>query len=383
MKRNSLSYFLYVVFRKDIGRKAMALLLAMILWVYLDQKVVLRKERLINIQVVEGENEFYRRVNQMSSGYYIVLPPNLMLVENLEDKRLSLWISGTKELIQGSLLGRRDLYESVMEGRDHIKKSLYFTRDDFEALKNRPNTKVSFAPDHIQLHIALRDSAKIFLSEDNLVLEGEEELAERGITKEGVTYDRSFVTIEGPKHEVEKIRQDNSLLKFESLSIRKAGQRPIEGNLKLSEELLDNKVTLGRPNLSVQVTITFSEKKLDHILEDVDVAVRFRQEFLPPEELSKITMEPNRVRLILRGPRSQIDLLTEKSPEALKEKILVYIDFSENAKSIGKSWEEFRDSGEVKYNYLTRRMVFSGFFDPSIEIEVEPAGISVKEVESE
>ena len=82
MKQRSFTELLYTVFRKDIGRKAMALFLAMLLWIYLDQKVVIRELHSLDVRVVQGMDEYYEESKGGTDLFFIVLPDRIMLKDN-------------------------------------------------------------------------------------------------------------------------------------------------------------------------------------------------------------------------------------------------------------------------------------------------------------
>ena len=115
MKRSRFSQFLYVVFRKDIGRKTMALALALVFWLILDQKVELRQPHTVPVVVVSGKEAFYQRSGNIDEALFIVLPEDLLLTESLKENSLKIGLSGPKELIQTNLIGKIDVQYQYLD----------------------------------------------------------------------------------------------------------------------------------------------------------------------------------------------------------------------------------------------------------------------------
>ncbi|MHC4941914.1 MAG: hypothetical protein ACYTG7_02735 [Planctomycetota bacterium] len=340
MRRSRFSHFLYVVFRKDIGRKAMALLLALVLWFYLDQQVVLRQTHSLSIQVVSGEQEYYQISGKMTEGFFIVLPENLMLMQNLQDNTLNIVLSGPKDMIQTNLIGRKNITGSDIGEFPQRRIQFNLIKEFFDALRAKESIGVEFHPPRITLTVAKRADTEILLTRDNLDLRGLKALQDRQVNIEDVDFNPNTISIEGPMPVIDEIEANPNLFKLESMVL---GSGEIKRrDLRLAPELRAKKISI-MGNDFVRVNVTLREEESERLLEDVDVLVFFRAQPLTPEERARIELQPGKVGVSFRGPHSQIDLLP--ADHILKRKVIVKIDLADaDVESQGLTLDEIMDT---------------------------------------
>ena len=390
MKREptGIAGFLYRTFRKDIGRKAMALLLAVILWVYLDQKVVVDKDYYLRIRVVT-EDEYAEEAQQDNWGYFLVIPPQLMEVEGVSEKELTVSLSGPVNLIPPRLRGRKDITMDDMRGRKEQRVPVFPLKRDFDALKGKERIGVDFSPHQFRVFLAEREAEQVVLTRDNVeAFLGLEQLQAQGREIAEVVFDPGNIFIEGPAPAVEEIRADNTRLKLEPMKLEGVERTTLDGFLGLSKTMRAKKISIRGAD-SVRVTVTLAEKKGDYLLEGLSVAVRFHGDFLSKEERTFLALDselpdPATVNVRFRGPRPEIDRLKGMERRVLKRKITPYIDLEEGGgEPRSRSFQEFLKTLKPG-SYVVSLLVSWGEFDPEVlEVIAEPRTVVVKPAKPE
>jgi len=344
MKRKSFSEHIYNIFRKDIGRKAMALLFAMILWIYLDGQLVSDQNRYLQVRVVEGRSEFDRERGYVDSDtFFIVISKELMLTREIETGRVSLKISGPKDSIPEKLIGKIFFDERTMGGDLQREKLIRLNRDQFDVLGDRERINITefFKPKEIKVALAMRGKATITLGDDNLLVNGME-LLDMNIDFP-IRYNPTDITLTGPAHEIEKIAANPKILKLQAINLTKRVQ-DMQTDLPLSRDWQDKKVTIQGNSDLVSVKVLFDEPEDVLVVKDVEINVRFNERFLTPGERAKIVLEARlgheqeeMVDITFKGPKPSIQELREKDLEDLRRLIWLYIDIS----SEESSFDEF------------------------------------------
>lgn len=376
MKRNNFTEFLYVVFRKDIGRKLMALVLALILWVWLDQKVVTREPHNLTVRVVYGDKAYMEQSASFTGeAFFIEIPENLILTEDLEDRILEVTLSAPKDILKSRLIGHRKISESDMKGRDELKIPINLSRDHFEALRREraKSVLVDFQPQQISVNLARRKTTEIELTRENVAFVGLEELRAKGIEIESVTFDPNTIKIEGPAPKIDEIAADNDRLQLESMVLSNIDKRQ---DLGLSRSMRNAKVSIQGSNRSVKVSVNLTEPIGERILEK-QVLVFFGGVPLKPEELARIELVPASVKIRFSGPRSQIEML--KSDDILRTRVLAMVDLSEVTVTGAATLDEIieKNPGITNVEIMQKTL----FFRPEIHIEPVDRTIQVNKKE--
>jgi len=383
VRRGPIINFLYVVFRKDIGRKTMALLLALILWVYLDQMVVVKQVHTLPFFFVQGENEFREVSTKNEKGFFFVLSQDVMLEKDPDESELKVHLSGPKELVQTTLIGRLDVRMSDLGGETKNDKEVFFIREYFNALMDKKSIFVEkFEQKTITLRLTRKRSAAISLSRKNLEISGIEDLEARGLSieEDKIRFEPNTLPIEGPADQIALIDRDNSLLKLESMDVKSATMAGISSPLRLSKEMLDKKISIRSSDREVHVNVYIQGKKEARVL-GVDVRVYFRGEPLELSQRSRIVVEsyiqgaPQKVNIKFMGSRSQMELLG--SDEALMRCVEPFIELEDVDRSGSFTFEEI--VSKLPAIPDLRLWIDPIAIDRSIKVDLEQRSIRVKE----
>jgi hypothetical protein len=370
VRRNNFTELLYFVFRKDIGRKLMALVLALILWVWLDQKVVTREPHNLTVRVVYGANAFMEQSASFSGeAFFIELPENLILEEDLVDRILQVTLSAPKDILKSRLIGHRKINESDMQGRDTLKIPIKLSKEYFEALRmeRAKSVLVDFDPPQIVVEIARRKTVEIELTRENVAFEGLEDLIAKGIEIETVTFDPNTIKIEGPAPVIDEIASDNIRLQLESMALSDIDKRQ---DLGLSRTMRDKKVSILGSNQSVKVSVNLTEPKDERILEK-EVLVLYRGTPLKPEQLARIELVPSSVKVRFSGPRSMIGILPPD--DILKTRVLAMVDLAETTVTGAATLDEIieKNPGITNVEIMRRTLIRP-------EIHIEPVDRTIQ-----
>lgn len=385
MRRRPFSQFLYRVFRQDIGRKAMALGLALIVWLLIDQKVVLRQTHNLPVRVVSGDDEFIQEQSNIEKGFFIVIPENLMLTQTQDVKRIEAILSAPKDVIQQQpklLIGDRVISRtSFGDEVDQRKFNVTVLRDYFDSLRDNTNISVEFRPNTITLNLARREKTQVVLTPDNVEFRGLEELRTKKRDIEEVVFEPNTITIEGPAPLIKEIDEDNTLLQLESLRL---DENDKDLKLGLSQSLIDQRISIKAAVQEVGVKVVLKEETSERVLENMGIMVYFGERPLTPEERARIELESEGVNVRITGPQSQIDIL--RGDTILRGKIQLQVNLDDVNADLGEALsldDVIADKLGIPFDIKV--YLDSGFRSrPSIKIEPEQPTIRVvKKADSE
>jgi len=322
--------FFYITFRKDIGRKLMALFLAILVWVYVAQKVDDRKEHELHIHVVQGQEAYLEQSNLVDEGFFIILPENVMEISSIdgntfiEEKILRVILSGPSERLPTKLVGKYAFsFQNLTDGSDAVDEKVTILREFFPDLLSASGIRVTFEPKRIDLRLAHRKEINISLSAANNLNIVNELPPANDLSYEPaqVTFDPTNVTLSGPAPEIDRIKKDSSVFKLETVDFSKIG---IGATLQLhgSPEMLKKKITLRTRDNVIAVNLKIKEKETEESL-FVPISLLDNGKPLPSEELDKIEPEEEMVEVVLKGRRSALQNLSDEERQA---RILVVID---------------------------------------------------------
>ncbi|MFH1998109.1 MAG: hypothetical protein ABIK28_00445 [Planctomycetota bacterium] len=382
MRRRPFSEFLYRVFRQDIGRKAMALGLACIVWLLVDQKVVLRQPHILPVRVVSGDEEYNQASMNIDDCFFIVIPEDLMLMESLDVKKLDAILSAPKELIQSRLVGKKEITRTAF-GDEYKQRKMSFTvsRDYFDALRTRESIGVQFSPRSITLNLARRVRTQVVLSQDNVEFKGLDELRAKGRDIEEVIFVPNTITIEGPAPVIERIAQDNRLLQLESLRL---DDKDKDLKLGLSQGMIDQKLSIKAAVQEVGLKVLLKEETGERVLESMRIQVYFGERPLTLDERARIELESKGVNVRFIGPQSQIDIL--RGDNILRRKVQLQVNLDDVNADLGEALSlDDIISNKLGIPFDIKVFLESGFLSrPSIRIEPEQRTIRiVKKASSE
>jgi len=315
--------------RRDIGRIFMAIFLAILVWVYVAQKVVNSRVYSLNIRVVTGIDIYHEEVNRGGDTFFIILPESLMELSGPDDRTLHVTLSGPEErLPKGTyrLTGRYEItVQQHMQSKDRRSITVNLASGMFDALRKVEGVRASFNPPEIQLRLARRESTQIHLSaENNLVVK--EKLPEDSSFKyspDDVDFDPNPVEISGPAPDIQKIRSDPSIFKLGEIDISNVTGSDYSRDLKPSASMLTKKVSLLTQNNVVRMRLNLREKEIERELKGVPLVLLRKTSPLGQVVQEKLTPDSEVVDLVLRGPEA---LLRRLSEAQLREIFMPVVD---------------------------------------------------------
>lgn len=324
--------FFFTAFRKDIGRKLMALFLAILVWIYVAQKVDDRKEHELHIHVVQGQEAYLEQSNLVDEGFFIILPENVMEISSIEDntfieeKILRVILSGPSERLPTKLVGKYAFsFQNLPSESDSLdeKVTILILREFFPDLLQATGIRVTFEPKRIDLRLARRKEINISLSADNNLNIVGALSPEDGLSYEGsrVSFDPTIVTLSGPAPEIDRIKKDPSLFRLETVDfneIRKDSTLQLHG----SPEMIKKKITLRTRDNVIAVNLNVREKEIEESL-FVQIILLDNGNPLSLGQLDKIKPEEEMVEVVLKGRKSVLQNLSEEERQA---RILAIID---------------------------------------------------------
>jgi hypothetical protein len=328
--QKSISSFLYRAFRKDIGRKLMALLLALIMWIYVAQKVVDNKVHSLNIQVVTGMDAYIEESAKVGEGFFIILPETLMEWGGigdsalLEEKTLEVTLSGPIERLPSKLVGKYEIITRTHMGdRDARTVTIDIIREFFKDLAGTRGVRVRFDPAKIEVRLAKRKEHKIRLTADNLTIAGE-------LPPESeVSYDSSLVTFEpnpvvivGPAPVIDRIEENPSLFRLEEVDIGSV-RKDSSLDLRPSQEMRGDKISLRTRDNLVRVNLRLQDREEKVTLRGVPLTLLDSLKPLTDQERERLKPDQETVDLVLRGAPSAFPTL---SAEQLVPRVMPVID---------------------------------------------------------
>jgi len=322
--------FFYSVFRKDIGRKLMAIFLAIIVWIYVAQKVDDRKEHELHIHVVQGQEAYLEQSNLVDEGFFIILPENVMETSSIDDntfieeKILRVILSGPSERLPTKLVGKYAFsYQSLTSESDSHYEQVTILREFFPDLLQASGIRVTFEPKRIELKLAWRKEISISLNAANNLNTVNALSPGDGLSYDPsrVTFDPTNVTISGPAPEIDAIRQDPSLFELETVDFSEIGKG---ATLQLhgSPEMLRKKITVRTRDNVIAVNLNILEKEVEESL-FVPIILLDNGNPLPLEKLDTIKPEEEMVEVIIKGRKSVLENLSDEERQA---RILAVID---------------------------------------------------------
>lgn len=247
--------FLYRTFRRDVGRKAMSLLLALVLWVLLFSLVVLEGRKSMDVRMVSSRVEAERQA-EITDAVYVVVPSGL-IVRDVMPQRVNVSYAGASEEmrdLRASVI--LELDESDLDDEDEAKLPRSIAREDFRfrpALPDFSRFEIDKATETLELDVAVAATAELRLSEANVPVEGQPREGHSYLRKRMAIYPNT-VRISGPKPELDRIELDPGLLQFEP--VRVAGRiDTVTQSVPLAAEWRSRHVSLLTTAGSVLVTV--------------------------------------------------------------------------------------------------------------------------------
>ena len=313
-------FWAWRIFRKDIGRKLTAFVVAITLWFALAN--LLTDERSLQLQV--------RMVNSLAEadqqrvaapGIYLVVPAEL-IVRDVAPDTVRIDVKGNKDDVRDlEISAVLEFDPDVLGDQDEAVKPVVLARDDFKSRARDPElSEFKLRPSTLDVTLARRADAEIELGPDNVVVTGR--------PREGYAYENSririvpnSVRISGPRSAVENLVDNPDQLKLEPLDVE-GRVLEVSQQVGIDIEKVDRSVTLRTTGGVVEVSVPVRPRDIAKQL--FSLPVHYDNTDLLALGKRQVVEATETLDLQLTGPRSALEGLTS---EQLAERIRLVFDW--------------------------------------------------------
>ena len=321
------------ILRRDIGRKTVALVLAVLAWFALrlfleaDQPY----EMAVRVAASTVEVDQYSGATGPKHPYIIVLPPTLTVFEGERASAARLILRGAKQSLLGfefrATVNIPPDYCGDADSRPFVLDASVITSTP----PLPPAMQLTLEPKEILIHRA--DTVEVDLTGDHLVIEGNphrdwmwEKSAER------ISFSPRSIQLLGPRREIETIRNNPSALKLQPLDIegrRGRVEQVVELDRAALVKLELEHVSMHQVGRGVTVSVDLQQKEENKVINQVKIhAINVKwfedthgslDKLDPPLE----TWDAN----VTVAARPGFWLVNR--PENLREKVLLFVDLKQ------------------------------------------------------
>lgn len=326
--------------RHDVGRKLLALLLAVLVWLKLSMMVSDDLEGHPDLDVIAvGSRREATQAMQTVPAVYVVVPRDVIVRDDLS--RIKVTVSGrgliehVKDLKLSAIV---EIDNDILGTEDEVEWSaLLQDRTLFESKGAEPElSDFMVEPELLRLNLARRAEAEMLISHENVTV--------TGTPREGYEYDREAivvhpnrVVITGPRSAIDGLAGDPSSLRLSPIDVTSAVFE-VTQQVGIDVEKVDRSVALRTAGGVVEVTVPIRPKDMMKELLGVPVVyvnedalagrgrrVASRTETLdvqvwgPRSFLSGMTSED-----LMKRIRLEYDLMNARVDRAANERVSVY-----------------------------------------------------------
>jgi hypothetical protein len=309
--------FVHGVFRKDIGRKLMALLLAVIVWVYVAQKIENSVSHRLSIRVVEGMDAYREAQAQADKSFFIVLPENVMKAgvadrTYTEDTSLKVTLSGMRDRLPKKLVGMYEVGPRHLGELDAKVVQIQVLKDYFPDLREAHGIRVRIDPPTIDVGLARREAHELILTGANNLSIVNKLPADLELIYDPrlVTFDPNPVVLAGPAPEIDRIFRDPSVFKLDTIDFAKVR---MDSSLQLppSDTATSRKVSIRTRDGLVTVNLGIREEEVSRDLTLIPVLLLDGGQTLDPLRAKEATPNSETVDIVLKGSPSALNKVIE------------------------------------------------------------------------
>ena len=321
----------WAAIRHDVGRKLLALLLALGTWGLLEARVLDDGGGLLDVKVVTSLDEAAADRNRAEvPAIYLIVPPTL-IDRDVRPQKVNLQVKGLRDDVQALNMwaylefDERDLGG---DGASWVDVSRTLGREDFRN-RGEPPELTLFRLNRestvdIHLKLARRVTRAMPLGPANVVLAGE---PARGFQsdKNRATVLPGQVNVSGPSAAMEDLAAGRLLLQLAPVSID-GRSASVQQNVALSDAAQRELLSLGTPDGTVLATVPIVpiDIELDLVLIPV---VYLNEDALKTRRFGLVDRPPATVDVKVRGPQSELGRYVNDKEE-LAAKILPVLDWS-------------------------------------------------------
>ena len=315
---------LWWILRHDVGRKLLALMLAVLVWLKLSS-MVSNDLPITDLPVIVAMSRSdATKQMQTTSAVYLVVPRDVLVRTDLSSTKVKLTGRGLKEEIEGIKFSAiLEIGDDVLGDDDERtwttsldERALFESRSGFE-----PEIKeFKVEPETLTLLLARKGEAEFRLEPLNVRI--------KGSPKDGYAYDRenilvhpNRVTLTGPRSQIEELQRDQTALRLAEVDVEGA-LFEVSQQVGIDVTRVDRSVTLDTVGGVVEVTVPIRPKDITRDL--LSVAVEYKNADALAARGLKIREATPAVDLKITGPRS---VLAGLNSEELSKRIQLQFDW--------------------------------------------------------
>ncbi|RKY17738.1 MAG: hypothetical protein DRQ55_15050 [Planctomycetota bacterium] len=351
---------IFTILRKDLGRKLVALVLALIVWFVLDHNLSDKRPFTLDVEIFKLRSEAEKE-RKTRPGIFIVVPDHI-IVRNLPRTQITVEVRGLKTDVDGMELSAvLETPEDVLGQEHEVRHSFVLDRSQFRSQRGAISaSEFRIRPRRINLILAERTSQTFDLDFSNVQVAG----IPRGGHYVDTTQCRvepSQVELTGPRSAIAGLRADPSRLRLESVDMNGQGL-DVARQVGLDPELIAQGIELVTAGKVVSVLVPVLPEETEQELLSVPVQYDSAGD-LVLRNLRLVEATPS-LDLIVGGPRHVLDALTD---EQLRKSITLKFDWRDAGLEMATEKVRIHSSlpGSVRVLGLDRR-------EPEIHYQLAP-----------
>jgi hypothetical protein len=319
---------LWMLVRHDIGRKIMALVVAVALWYSLATRLTLDRRIQLEVREVASRAEA-EQLRSSAPAVYLVVPPEF-IVRDKPRRHVRVDVRGNKDEVRNMELSAiLEIELDALGGQDEAVIPMPLVRSLFKVQGGEFSlSEFDVKPPKLDIRLARRREAEITLGPENVVVVGR--------PLEGYTFDQNSirvapnrVRISGPISQVEMLAGHPEQLKLVPINIDRRILE-VSQQVGIDVEKVDRSVTLLTTGGLVEVSIPVRPRDITKEL--LSVHVTYENEDLLLLNKRRVVFATETIDLLVTGPRSVLEGLTR---EQLAERIRPMFDWSQVTLTLG------------------------------------------------
>jgi hypothetical protein len=313
---------LFTIFRRDLGRKLVALGLALLVWWQISVHLSDAKVVTLDIEITTLRSEA-EQASRGRKGLFIVVPDQL-ITRNVTHSQVTVELRGLKtevDVLEQTLTMVLEVPADALGQENEADYRFVLNRSLLRSPAGAVNVKdVDIRPKQLILTLAERTTEVFDLGSDNVQISGAPRTG-HFVSTDDCRVEPNQVELTGPRSVIADLRADPSLLKLDPIDVD--GQAlDVVRQVGLDRTVVDPGITLGTSGGLVSVMVPVRPDDFEREL--LSVPVRYDQEaHLATRNLKLVEATPS-LDLLVVGPRNVLDGLTD---EKLRRSISLVFDW--------------------------------------------------------
>lgn len=291
------------VFRKDLGRKLVALCLALVVWWLLSEQVSGEDEIALDVRIVATRAQADQD-SATSPGIYVVVPEHL-IVREVTHKQVTVRLRGlAAELADLQVSAVLEVPADLLAQKDEDTWSPVLERRSFRSRgRALPVGEVDFDPRRLGLLLAERTSQTFDLDHRQVSVTGTPR-AGRFADTQGSRVEPNQVVLTGPRSAIAALRTDPTRLRLAPVDVSSQSLDVVR-QVGLDVSALDQGVTLATAGNVVTVTVPIRSRDVERELFSVKVVYKNEDDLA--RRSRRLVEATTELDLIVVGPLQLLD----------------------------------------------------------------------------